>query len=207
MLASASADGTILLWSLTPSAVIPNISGVRDKEDVNNDGVVNIQDLVLIVANFGLTGQHPADVNGDGIVNIVDLVIVAGEMGTGAAAPAAHPQTLEILTATDVRHWLRQAQHADLTDTTSQRGILMLEQLLAALVPKETPLLPNYPNPFNPETWIPYQLSEPAAVTLHIYAIDGRLIRTVALGTSSRGCIRRGPVQRIGTVGMRSVNL
>ena len=150
--------------------------------DVNGDGVVNILDLVLISANFGKTGQNPADVNGDGVVNIVDLVKVAGEMGAGAAAPSARPQILEILTATDVRHWLRQAQHADLTDTTSQRGILMLEQLLAALVPKETSLLSNYPNPFNPETWIPYQLSEPAEVTLHIYAIDGRLIRTVALG-------------------------
>ena len=89
------------------------------------------------------------------MVNIVDLVKVAGEMGAGAAAPSALPQTLEILTVADVRHWLRQAQHADLTDATSQRGILMLEQLLAALIPKETSLLPNYPNPFNPETWIP----------------------------------------------------
>ena len=50
------------------------------------------------------------------------------------------------------------------------------------LTPKETALLPNYPNPFNPETWIPYQLSEPADVTLHIYAIDGTLVRTLALG-------------------------
>ena len=127
------------------------------------------------------------DVNGDGIVNIVDLVKVAGEMGTGAAAPAAHPRTLEILTAADVQQWLRQAQHANLTDATSQRGILILQQLLAALIPKETSLLPNYPNPFNPETWIPYQLSEPAEVTLHIYAIDGRLIRALALGHQAAG--------------------
>ena len=151
-------------------------------EDVNSDGIVNILDMVLISANFGRTGQTPADVNGDGIVNIVDLVKVAGEMGAGAAAPTAHPQTLEILTAANVQHWLRQAQHANLTDATSQRGILMLQQLLAALIPKETSLLPNYPNPFNPETWIPYQLAEPADVTLRIYSVDGRLIRTLALG-------------------------
>ena len=150
--------------------------------DVNGDGVVNILDLVLISANFGKTGQNPADVNGDGVVNIVDLVKVAGEMGAGAAAPSALPQTLEILTVADVQQWLTQAQHANLTDAISQRGILLLEQLLLALIPKETSLLSNYPNPFNPETWIPYQLSEPTEVTLHIYAIDGRLIRTVALG-------------------------
>ena len=78
-LASASEDGTVLLWGLTPSTVtiIPNISEVGVKADVNGDGIVNIQDLVLVSANFGLTGQHPADVNGDGIVNIQDLVAVA----------------------------------------------------------------------------------------------------------------------------------
>ncbi len=54
-------------------------------------------------------------------------------------------------------------------------------------VPSETVLLPNYPNPFNPETWIPYHLSEPADVTLRIYAADGRLIRTLALGHQPAG--------------------
>ena len=69
-----------------------------------------------------------------------------------------------------------------MTDSTFQRGILILEQLLANLTPKETGLLLNYPNPFNPETWIPYRLSEPADVTVSIYAADGKLIRTLDLG-------------------------
>ena len=64
----------------------------------------------------------------------------------------------------------------------------MLEQLLATLtIPTETRLLANYPNPFNPETWIPYQLSEPAGVTLHIYSVGGALVRTLALGHQSAG--------------------
>ena len=50
-----------------------------------------------------------------------------------------------------------------------------------------TGLHPNYPNPFNPETWIPYHLAEPADVILHIYAIDGALIRTLALGYQPSG--------------------
>ena len=45
----------------------------------------------------------------------------------------------------------------------------------------------NYPNPFNPETWIPYQLAEPASVTLHIYAVSGVLVRTLDLGHQSAG--------------------
>ena len=51
----------------------------------------------------------------------------------------------------------------------------------------ETALLPNYPNPFNPETWIPYQLAKSAEVTLTIYAIDGKLVRILALGHQAAG--------------------
>ena len=53
--------------------------------------------------------------------------------------------------------------------------------------PEETTLLPNYPNPFNPETWIPYRLAKPADVTLTIYAVNGQLIRRLALGHQRAG--------------------
>ena len=64
---------------------------------------------------------------------------------------------------------------------------MLLAQHLAVLTPTETAVLPNYPNPFNPETWIPYQLSSPADVTVHIYAINGSLARTLALGHRAAG--------------------
>ena len=54
-------------------------------------------------------------------------------------------------------------------------------------VPSKTALLANYPNPFNPETWIPYHLSDPAEVTLSIYSAEGRLVRTLALGHQDAG--------------------
>ena len=54
-------------------------------------------------------------------------------------------------------------------------------------VPETTTLLPNYPNPFNPETWIPYQLAEPADVALTIYDINGRVIRGLDLGHQREG--------------------
>ena len=65
------------------------------------------------------------------------------------------------------------------------RGIALLEQLLSNLM--ETALLSNYPNPFNPETWIPYQLSEPAEVTVMIYAANGAVVRTLDLGHRRAG--------------------
>ena len=54
-------------------------------------------------------------------------------------------------------------------------------------VPEETSLLPNYPNPFNPETWIPYRLADPAEVTLTIYSLNGNQVRTLALGHRPAG--------------------
>ncbi|HIB89991.1 TPA: hypothetical protein EYO57_22875, partial [Candidatus Poribacteria bacterium] len=45
----------------------------------------------------------------------------------------------------------------------------------------------NYPNPFNPETWIPYQLSQEAEVSLQIYTGQGRLVRNLELGWQSAG--------------------
>ncbi len=57
----------------------------------------------------------------------------------------------------------------------------------AGALPATTGLLPNYPNPFNPETWIPYQLSKPMDVTLYIYAANGALVRKLALGHQPAG--------------------
>ena len=53
--------------------------------------------------------------------------------------------------------------------------------------PEQTAMLPNYPNPFNPETWIPYQLAAPAEVTLTIFGSNGQLVRTLALGHQAAG--------------------
>ena len=155
--------------------------------DVNGDGVVNIQDLVLVAGRLGQTGQNDADMNGDGVVNIQDLVLVAGALGNTAAAPALQPQLLAPLTAADVEGWLTQAGQMALTDPACLRGIAVLEQLLAALTPKETVLLPNYPNPFNPETWIPYHLSHAADVQITIYDSKGVMVRQFELGHQPAG--------------------
>ena len=158
-------------------------------QDVNRDDVVNILDLVLVASVLGDEGRDlDADVNRDGVVNILDLVVVAGALGNAAAAPSAWYRDLEIApTRAEVGQWLAQAGELELTEATSQRGVLFLEQLLAALTPKETALLPNYPNPFNPETWIPYRLSEDADVTLTIYDTTGVVVRRLDLGHQLAG--------------------
>ena len=162
--------------------VINEISTQFVKYDVNLDGVVNISDLVLVAGRLGQSGPNAADVNGDGIVNINDLILVAGAINEPQAAPSLHPTALKMFTTADVQGWLTQAEGLDLTDPNLESGIRFLEQLLAVLVPKETALLPNYPNPFNPETWIPYRLAEDAVVTLTIYDPRGRVVRRLDVG-------------------------
>ena len=155
-------------------------------QDVNRDDVVNILDLVLVASVLGTEGLDlAADVNGDGVVNILDLVLIAGALGDAAAAPSA--QAPETLTAADVRTWLTDARSLAGKDAMIKKGIVVLEQLLVALTPSETALLLNFPNPFNPETWIPYQLAENANVTLTIYDTTGSLVYQLDLGHQLAG--------------------
>ena len=151
--------------------------------DVNSDGSVNILDLVVIASALGNQGQNlAADVSGDGVVNILDLILVAGMFDDAAAAPAAHAQVPETLTAVEVQGWLTDARALEVRDAITKRGFVVLEQLLVSLTPTETELLANYPNPFNPETWIPYRLAEDAVVTLTIYDLSGQPVRTLDVG-------------------------
>ena len=159
--------------------------------DVNRDGVVNISDLVMVAGRLGQSGPNAADVNRDGVVNIQDLILVAGALGETQAAPSLHPTSLTMFTAADIKMWLAEAQDLDLTDVKLQTGIRFLEHLLSVLVPKETALLPNYPNPFNPETWIPYRLAEDAFVTVTIYDQSGRVVRRLNVGHQTAAAYER----------------
>ena len=63
-----------------------------------------------------------------------------------------------------------------------RESLIQLAELVAYEIPIETELLHNYPNPFNPETWIPYRLAEDAFVTLTIYDLNGHVVRTLDVG-------------------------
>ena len=160
--------------------------------DVNRDGITNILDLILVGQNFGKAEptNARADVNGDGVVNISDLVLVAGHFGdlSGiSAAPSIFAMGDVKLDPAMIQTWIAQAQAENDGSLSFQRGIANLQQLLALLVPEQTVLLANYPNPFNPETWIPYHLAASTKVTLQIFAVNGALVRTLDLGHQAAG--------------------
>ena len=154
--------------------------------DVNRDGVVSILDLILVAQQLGkrVPAGSAVDVNGDGVVSILDLIRVAQGIAGSPAAPAAGTGSVD---AAMIEVWIAQARLEDDGSLAFKQGIENLENLLASLIPEETALLRNYPNPFNPETWIPYQLAESAEVTLTIYDINGQLIRRLAVGHQAAG--------------------
>ena len=187
LLASGSSDDTIRLWE--PLAAV----------DITGDGSVTYLDIIEVAENYGKTvadGANPrADINKDGIVDIEDLIVTAKAVDSQAPVDAqAAPMLAQraryfSFTAEEVLQWIQDARDIGADAQT----IAILEQFLTAVtqvaqpIPEKTTLLANYPNPFNPETWIPYQLAQPAEVTISIHAIDGTLVRTLPLGEMPAG--------------------
>ena len=156
-------------------------------EDVDSSGDVDIDDLVAVVENFGSSTPGRNDVDGDGNVDAADIrrvfnAVLAAEAAAGAPALTHTAKTLQ--------HYLQQTK-ARGVGANFQRGLAVLEELLEPfLIPDASSLLHNYPNPFNPETWFPYQLATASDVTFSIYSVNGTLIRTLSLGYQAAGVYR-----------------
>ena len=188
-LVSSTWNDELFLWDM-------NALPKNTPEDVNFDGVVDVNDLVTVASSFGESvtkGASPnPDVNRDGVVDRKDVLRVIAVLEAAAGGPATDPRTPRQLTTDSLQHWIDRAKQLDNEDVTFQKGIRVLEALLATLktvsvIPAETMLLPNYPNPFNPETWIPYQLAQDADVTLTIYDVKGQVVRILTLGHQPAG--------------------
>ena len=161
--------------------------------DINDDGSVDVRDLILVSNSFdSKTPAYPkTDVNKDGSVDIIDLVLVASHLGKSSdPAAASIPDPLHPRYAGLVNEWFTEARLADDGSHVFRRGLANLEILLNSTPPEKTALLPNYPNPFNPETWIPYDLAQDAEVHIHIYNLKGESIRQLSLGFQTAGTYR-----------------
>ena len=156
-------------------------------EDVDSDGDVDIDDLVSVISNFGSASPGRNDVDSDGDVDAADIrAVFAALVAATAGAPAHLTHTAKML-----QDYVQQVEQRGMLDANFRQGLAVLEALLEPfLIPNETALLRNYPNPFNPETWLPYQLSKPADVTFAIYSVDGTLVRTLSLGYQAAGVYR-----------------
>ena len=76
--ATSGTDTTMTAEATTTTTIAPPPT----PWDVNDDGTVNIQDLVVVAGQLGESGEGlKGDINGDGTVDIRDLVIVASHLG------------------------------------------------------------------------------------------------------------------------------
>ena len=172
----------------TPSTTTTTTSTTASKYDVNGDGTVDSKDVdAILVALAAGSTDTKYDVDGDGTVNIFDLIDLRGQIQGAAAAPTLLGMKF---TAVQVEHLQEQI---DLLVASGDRSpaalktLIYLQQLIATARPEKTQLLANYPNPFNPETWIPYELATDTDVKITIYNAQGVVIRTLQLGQQSAG--------------------
>ena len=166
--------------------------------DINRDYTVDLFDLVILANHLGqeILGQprpNP-DVNRDGQVDLFDFVKVganydqtyspnfASQSGN-LTAPAVLRQP-----SIDTSHFRNIMLKLDQHSMANHPDFLRTRQLLSSLIlPQSICLYPNYPNPFNPETWIPFQLPQSAQVIINIYNTAGVRIRQLNLGMRSAG--------------------
>ena len=176
--------------------------------DVNRDGWVDLIDAKLVVENIGKNSPQ-FDINGDGTVNIPDLAEIVKylrayvrDLRSCPAAPsspvynqfenapirAAQVSIGNVVVSQNmVQQWLDIARETDDGSLAFKQSIAILKSLLVTRVPQKTILFANYPNPFNPETWIPYYLATDTDVTITIYNAAGNLVRHLDIGHQKAG--------------------
>ena len=172
--------------------------------DVNQDGRVDILDFVRVVKHLG---ENPptnfrTDVNRDSEVNILDLVwilkwVESSREASAAPSHQAYRSTENPLSDADtalLTSFYEKIEEVSANATHKESIKRFLEAwLMFVEEPVDTRLHANYPNPFNPETWIPYQLAEDSEVTIRIYDTSGRMVRTLFTGYQTAGYyLRRG---------------
>lgn len=138
--------------------------------------------LIVTVKNLTTGKAHTTlATKGDALQpNRLGYQLIVVEAETGGAAQVGDILEISVQSPNPLIR-VESLRHT-LTPTDVKRSRIELSELVAYAIPTETTLLMNYPNPFNPETWIPYQLAEDTIVTLTIYNTRGALVRRLKMG-------------------------
>ena len=189
-------DGEIFLKQATPTTE-PSIMA-KNRYDVDDDGDVDVSDVRLVVLALGQKDKNitnpRTDVNEDNKVDKNDVLLVIDNLDDANGAPLnthllspISEETMQLMNPTILRSTLKALYLENDGSLKYQQAIVYLEHLLEAIRPDATQLLANYPNPFNPETWIPYHLANPSNVQITIYDTRGIVIRQLDLGHQPEG--------------------
>jgi hypothetical protein len=176
---------TGMAWDNQPVAAAPGINPFRDAWAFVVSGSLQNADphtnYTLVAKNLrtGAIATEPistaktrsaavwADLNRNSVIEAGDRleVTVLDDSGNIVSGPFTH--TVDIA---DIR-----------------QAYLRLSLVVGDVHPEQTRLAQNFPNPFNPETWMPFQLSESSFASIQIYSASGHLVRTLDLGMKPAG--------------------
>ena len=171
----------------TATTTTTRTTTTASKYDLNSDGTVDNADAALVADAMG-TSNTRYDVNGDGTVNFLDLLLVFDNRDPGAAgAPTIVGMKMSAAQINIIEEQIDLLIATNDRSPAAMRTLVYLQQLLVTARPEKTQLLANYPNPFNPETWIPYELATDTNVRLTIYNTQGVVIRSLQFGHQSAG--------------------
>ncbi|MEW5767449.1 MAG: Ig-like domain-containing protein [bacterium] len=181
--------------------------------DTNNDGQVDAKDVLPIgiywkstgpartnaqtswvgqqATAWGTVAATYADANGDGIVDAKDILVVGlnwHKTHSSSSAPVLADHN-KIDWAAYLPAFRAMYEALGSSSNTELRNILAeyINLAVSDQVPGENKLLQSYPNPFNPEAWIPFKLAEEAEAAINIYNLSGQLVRTLDLGQLNPG--------------------
>ena len=192
-------DGLVNVIDLATVALSYGIQvpdGISLPADVNDDGTVDLSDLTLVAAAIDAAGTA-GELSEDDVAAVLEAVAEQANAIEEIAEAPAHFGTSQHarfagIAYQNVAAAFAAAKHLATDDVHLGKWVPLLRELLHRLaemqeIPDTTTLLPNYPNPFNPETWIPYHLSKGAEVTLTIHDVSGSTVRALTLGHQSAG--------------------
>ena len=192
-------DGQVTVIDLAIVALFYGMQvpgGASLPADVNDDGVVDLSDLVAVAEAIDAAGNGGV-FSADAVAAVLEAVAEQADAVEGIAEAPAHFSTsqhalLSGVAYRNVAAAFEAAKHLTTDDIRLGKWMPMLKELLHLLtemreIPDTTALLPNYPNPFNPETWIPYHLSKGTEVIVTIHDAQGVVVRTLTLGHQAAG--------------------
>jgi hypothetical protein len=153
------------------------LDGIVTREDtgavINDSSTSSRQALSVTVRHFS-TGVSMTDTTSDGIFSITFVYLGDQLAHVGDILEISAYNSTGSFRIDPIRHVL--------TESDIELGRVSLGNLVASVIPNRSELLANFPNPFNPETWIPFKLKEASDTLITIYDVHGRVVRKLDLG-------------------------
>jgi hypothetical protein len=158
-----------MMFGATTVSPVLELDGIVVGEDTN----VAINDLSMAVRHVS-TGVSMTDTTSDGRFSVTFVYLDNRLLRVGDILEITAHNAKGDFSIDPIRYAL--------TQTDIELGRIALGNLVASVIPSRSELLANFPNPFNPETWIPFQLQAASDTFITIYDVHGRMVRQLELG-------------------------